>query len=600
MAKYPLLGSLLVAILSTGLAAEQVAPVAADVAARGNLLANPGFEQGGALPARWARYPKKDERGNRHARDLTIAHDGKASGLLSSVAPHVPGKAGIQWNQYGLEVEGGSTLIACFWTRSEGGPVGTGGVHVYDKAGQHLGFTRILATSPGGHWAFAHQHIPLPPEAAKIGFAAYGNDRGKVWFDNCAIIGTPNAAAARATPTIDGHLDEPCWSDARAIRTFAVHPGTRLRSDGTRAWLAYDDDALYVAFRCPHPKDATLRAKATRPDGDTWLDDSIEVFLDPQHSHRDYFQFCVNCRGIVRDSHRTDTGWQSGARAVAVREADEWTVELAIPYDSLRITLDTGPTWGINLVRNDRVRGEVLTWSLDGLHKPGRFGNVTLRPRLRRFWLADWKRRAAEMRARERQFRGELEATGLPKATFAKARTQLDAIGALLDRTPTANPDGQEQAEPLRTAIAEAERRLREARGAALAAVYALDGHGGDSFRVVIAHSMQKVRRDGPVLDGVLARDVKLEAARDEAESFQLVVIPNDTPLKQVTVHAPPLRGPGGALPLTWHRVGYVQTATPSYAAEFVGWWPDPLLPAAPFDVAKGQRQPLWFTVNVP
>jgi hypothetical protein len=46
--------------------------------------------------------------------------------------------------------------------------------------------------------------------------------------------------------------------------------------------------------------------------------------------------------------------------------------------------------------------------------------------------------------------------------------------------------------------------------------------------------------------------------------------------------------------------VGYVETAKPRYDVPYVGWWPDPLLPPAPFDVQADQRQPLWVTADVP
>ena len=123
-------------------------------------------------------------------------------------------------------------------------------------------------------------------------------------------------------------------------------------------------------------------------------------------------------------------------------------------------------------------------------------------------------------------------------------------------------------------------------------------GNGG--FRLVTAHSLQKIPRTEPVTDGPTDDDVRLEAAGDETEAFQLVVIPNGRPLESVTVEAGSLHGPGGLVRMSWNRVGYVKTAPPSYPVPYVGWWPDPLLPPQPFDVAPDRRQPVWISVDIP
>ena len=598
-------------VLSAALA-EAAAPIAPEVANLWNLLKNPGFEQGDTQPAHWGRYPRRDDGGNRQLRDTQLAHSGKTSGLIWSVTPYPAGKPWMQWSQYGVPVEGGSAAIVSFWTRTEGVAHAHAGIHLYDKDGGHLGFTpiRVPQAARQGTWVYIRQKVPLHEAAAKMGFVLYARETGKTWYDDVACIGTPSAVAVRATPKLDGRLDEPCWADARAIRSFARHTGTGLPTEKTRAWLAFDDDCLYVAFDCPHPRGARLRAKAAEHDGETWLDDSIEVFLDPRHRHTDYFQLCVNCRGVVRDSHRIETAWESGARAAVARRDDAWSVELAIPYDRLGLTLDTGTLWGINLVRNDRVRGETATWSLGGFHEPGRFGNVSLTPDLTRVCRPDLARRMAELDVRRRRLAAEIRGAELPPKALAEATELLSEAGALLaplrplaegraERTRRDWPDVQ------RT-LAAASRKLVEAKRTALGGLFTLQGGGEQGFRVAIAHSLQKVRRAGPVADGQLTRRVRLELARDESESFQLVVLPTGRALQGLAIQTAPLRFVGAAPPhadtprLTWHRVGYVETARPKYRVAHVGWWPDPLLPPGPFDLTPGQRQPLWFTVTAP
>ncbi|MCP4246292.1 MAG: hypothetical protein GY778_04510, partial [bacterium] len=78
-------------------------------------------------------------------------------------------------------------------------------------------------------------------------------------------------------------------------------------------------------------------------------------------------------------------------------------------------------------------------------------------------------------------------------------------------------------------------------------------------------------------------------------------MIPIGQPLEGVTVQAGPLTGPGGSLAVEWNPIGYVETGRPrAYTPEYVGWWPDVLMPPGPLHVAVGRRQPLWCKVTVP
>ena len=580
-------------------------PIAPEVAAHCNLIPNGGFEEGDELPAVWSRHPAKPQPGNRHLRDTSVAHTGKASGLIVSVKPHPPGKAGIQWSRYGVPCQGELALIVSGYVKTQGvWPRGLG-LHFYDARGGHLGFKPVRALVKADDWIHLRKEVPVPEGAAKMGFAAYAGDGGKTWYDDLAVIGTPKTTAFRATPTVDGDLADACWDDRRAIDRFCVHTGGKLATAKTRAWLAYDDQHLYVAFRCPHAPGAKLLARATQHDGSTWLDDSIEVFITPHRTQGTYYQIAVNCMGVLRDTRGAAGAWQSGARAATRRGQDAWTLELAIPYDHLGIDLDVGTEWGINLVRNDRVRGETVTWSLGGFHNPSRFGRVRLEPDLERFYRASLSR-FADQKDRERiRMLEKIRAANFPDRAVADAAQILGKAKisvAMLRWIAAGNkrPPGVEW-EDIRALVADLSETITGARSAALAGVYAVGGvDTTGAFRVLITHSMHKVRRTGPVLDGLMTRRVQLEAARDETECFQLVLIPRGSALKGVTVQAKPLTGPGKPLPVRWNRVDYIETAKPCYATEYVGWWPDPLLPPGPINVPADERQPIWFSVDVP
>jgi hypothetical protein len=603
----PLLAALSAPLL-VGLAAavaSAAAPVAPEVARLYTLVENGGFEDGQTLPAWWNRHPPRDDGGNRLLRDTSVAHAGQASALIVTLPP-APGAAvpNMQWNRYNIPVEGGSALIVSGWVKASAAQQPRAGCHFYGEGHWHLGFSGVHAPKPDGQWAYFCETVAVPEQARAMGFVLYGGGPGNTWYDDVAVLATPSVEATRATPRLDGRLDDPCWGSGHAISQFVVHGGSKVACQKTRAWIAYDDTALYVAFDCPHPPGATLRAAADRHDADTWLDDSVEVFLDPNHDHRSYYQYCVNCRGQIRDSRGMDPQWESGAEAAARRSSDAWTVEIKIPYDRLEIGLSAGTTWGINLVRNDRVNRETVTWSLGGFHDPRRFGNVALRPDL---WLfrrdgigRELARRAEEIAGLRREM-GEAGMT--PAAMVGAERVLAQAeqrIAGIRRQVAVPVRDDEQTLTELRRAMAELAQVVPQARTLATQCILMTAADAADGFRLAIAHALQKVPRTGPWSGGVLARDVQLVAARDETESFQLVVMPADTGLRQVTVEAAALRGPGGPIPVEWHRVDYVETVAPRYPTEYVGWWPDPLLPPAAFGVAAGQRQPLWFSISVP
>jgi hypothetical protein len=99
---------------------------------------------------------------------------------------------------------------------------------------------------------------------------------------------------------------------------------------------------------------------------------------------------------------------------------------------------------------------------------------------------------------------------------------------------------------------------------------------------------------------------VELNLARNEKESFQVVVLPRREDIQQVSVRVRDLLSKNGeqfptetiqAVPM-----GYVKTKTaPPYGSPHVGWWPDPILDfMQAVDIAKGDAQSFWTRVHAP
>jgi hypothetical protein len=108
---------------------------------------------------------------------------------------------------------------------------------------------------------------------------------------------------------------------------------------------------------------------------------------------------------------------------------------------------------------------------------------------------------------------------------------------------------------------------------------------------------------------GRFANVVELSAARNEAEAFQLAILPrmgfelNDVRLAVSDLTKVGERGRRGSIPARYvnlWRVGFVETLQPSYPTRHVGMWPDPLLELEPFTVKGVDLGPVWCEIKVP
>lgn len=289
-----------------------------------------------------------------------------------------------------------------------------------------------------------------------------------------------------------------------------VHTGTKLPCEKTRAWVVYDDAALYVAFHCPHPQRAVLRATAERHDADTWLDDSVEIFLDPAHDHRGYFQFCVNCRGQIRDSRGTDPQWESLAEAAVQRLAgglDRRNPDpLRSPGHRSERRHDVGDQPGSERPRQrgDRnlVAGRVSRRSSPRQREPA--------PNLWRFRRNGVAKELASRQEEIDRLRREMHAAGMdaaavaqPDRLLARAEEHINGLGQRLGSLPR---EDEQVLTELRATLADLAKVVPETRSLATQFTFMTSEDVPDGFRLAIAHSLQKVPRTGPWDGGVLTR----------------------------------------------------------------------------------------------
>ena len=188
-------------------------------------------------------------------------------------------------------------------------------------------------------------------------------------------------------PKIDGVLDNPVWeTEALKVEAFVqLSPKENGEpTEQTVAYLAHDAKNLYVAFRAYDSQSSKVRCSITKRDG-CMEDDWVFVMLDTFNEKRRAFSFLINPAGVQMDMMRVEEGgndnmddsWDTVFTSEGRIDAEGYTVEMAIPFKSLRFPNDDLKTWNIVLGRNLPRTGEIImhpTYSRDipGLLSNGR------------------------------------------------------------------------------------------------------------------------------------------------------------------------------------------------------------------------------------
>ena len=180
----------------------------------------------------------------------------------------------------------------------------------------------------------------------------------------------PTVKAHRAAQPlrIDGRLDEEIYKSTPAISDFVQQEPDEFKpaTEKTEAWIFFDDDNVYVSARNyeTHPE-RRVANEMRRDTAQLRQNDTFGVLFDTFHDKRNGYIFYANAIGGLADSQVTDEGppnadWNTVWDVRTAEFDGGWTIEIAIPFKSLRYQPGTDQTWGINLRRVVRWKNE---WS---------------------------------------------------------------------------------------------------------------------------------------------------------------------------------------------------------------------------------------------
>jgi len=146
----------------------------------------------------------------------------------------------------------------------------------------------------------------------------------------------------KTSPVIDGILDEPAWNEAARFEDFkTIKPDYgKEPSQKTIAYMTYDEENLYFAFRCFENEPDKIKTSVSSRDN-MYQDDYVVVMLDTFNTMQEAYGFFMNPGGIQGDAMINADGngdssfdmvWFSKGRI----DDEGYTVECRVPLQSIR------------------------------------------------------------------------------------------------------------------------------------------------------------------------------------------------------------------------------------------------------------------------
>src|SRR5262245_26050604 len=172
-----------------------------------------------------------------------------------------------------------------------------------------------------------------------------------------------------SAPTIDGRLDDEVWGRATILKDFyQIQPGDNIApSKPAQVLLGYDSKHLYIGFRAT---DDPGKVRATMAKRDQIFDDDyFGFYLDTFNDRRRAYAVFFNPLGVQADGVFTENNGEEDYSVDIIMESmgvvtDEgYSVEIAIPFKSLRYEAGKGKLWNAHFFRRIKhYNGELDSW----------------------------------------------------------------------------------------------------------------------------------------------------------------------------------------------------------------------------------------------
>ncbi|WP_347839803.1 carbohydrate-binding family 9-like protein [uncultured Draconibacterium sp.] len=244
------------------------------------------------------------------------------------------------------------------------------------------------------------------------------------WGNYAHLFSLPNTYTApycQGNILIDGVADEQAWNQAPWTTEFVDIEGNHKPEPAykTQVKMLWDEDNLYIFAQL---EEEHIWAYYSKNDMIVYHENDFEVFIDPDGSTHNYYEFEVNAQNTLfdlflpkpyRNGGQPDIKWNTRGFKSAIyidgslnnpNDKDKkWCIEMAIPFSALNYNgtyaqPEAGDSWKINFSRvqwqTDIIDGKYLrktddtgklipennwVWSPQGvinMHYPERWGLI--------------------------------------------------------------------------------------------------------------------------------------------------------------------------------------------------------------------------------
>ena len=137
-------------------------------------------------------------------------------------------------------------------------------------------------------------------------------------------------------------------------------------SERTEVWVFFDANNVYVSARCYETRpDRAIANELRRDNLNVVQNDNFGFLLDTFHDRRSSFSFCINpiggrCDGQSSNEGQYNGDWNGVWKVETGRWDGGWTIEMALPFRTLRYPAKPVQDWGIQILRINRWKNEVV------------------------------------------------------------------------------------------------------------------------------------------------------------------------------------------------------------------------------------------------
>lgn len=167
-------------------------------------------------------------------------------------------------------------------------------------------------------------------------------------------------------PVIDGKIDPEEWKEASHVTGYFDPLTGQACTDQTEAWLAYDDDAIYVAMYAHDVHPEGIVGREITPGSDFNGEDFLTFIVGPNGT-RTYDGFSFFRVNVLNTRNETISGgraakreWRGEWTSATRRMPDGWCTEFRIPWKVLNYASGGKRTMDLNF-RRYQTRTNILS-----------------------------------------------------------------------------------------------------------------------------------------------------------------------------------------------------------------------------------------------